>query len=127
MAANFADKTAAVAGAPWPALAEAGHLDDGVLILASAAAMRPNPWGFHHMHGNVWEWVRDSHCPYSEPGRDIDGLREMPAAVEQIARGASLNDAPSRARSANRSRRPPGHREHNFGARLARPVLPDAF
>ena len=54
-------------------------LDDGYPVHAPIDALRPNPFGFHHMTGNVWEWCADGYDarfywdsplrdPFREPG-----------------------------------------------------------
>ena len=93
---------------------DGGFLSDGV------AMYRPNPWGLHDMHGNVWEWTRSAYWPY--PYDDHDGRNALDAQGDRVARGGSWRDRPMRARSAMRLPYRPYQRVYNVGFRVVSPA-----
>ena len=82
---------------------------------------RPNPWGLHDMHGNVWEWVLDQrHSHYQ--GAPADGSVWGNASVlfsSTMLRGGSWWDDARSLRSADRFGLDPGNRSVFYGFRLA--------
>ena len=73
--------------------------------LHSVGLKKPNGWGIHDMHGNVWEWCSSK---YFNTG------------IGRVLRGGSWDDLPHVCRSAVRDLNRPGDRYLNMGFRVAK-------
>ncbi len=82
-----------------------------------------NAFGFHDMHGNVWEWCHD-HWNASYIDARNDGAPWMASdGLQRILRGGSWDDEPKWLRSAARLRNDYTLRDKSGGFRLARSIL----
>jgi formylglycine-generating enzyme required for sulfatase activity len=107
--ANLADAAAARAVMQWPSIQT--WIDDGYAIHAPVDALRPNPWGLHHVHGNVWEWCSN----LREQGK-LRGLR-----------GGSFPLAAMHSRCAFQAANPPTFRAYGLGLRACRKLEPSSL
>ncbi len=92
------------------------RFDDKSLVSASVGSYRPNRWGLHDMHGNVWEWTRSDYEQY--PYDERDGRNSLSQATKKVVRGGSWYDRPKRCRSSFRLSYPTWRRVFNVGFRI---------
>lgn len=111
--ANVADATLQSLK-PWAVRDEV--LNDGAATSCDVGRYKPNPWGLHDMHGNVWEWTSSEYRPY--PYDAHDGRNDLLASGPRVARGGSWDDIPQRCRSAYRLSYDPTQRVYNVGFRV---------
>ena len=71
------------------------------------AEKKPNPWGLHDIHGNVWEWCRDWYQDFVSGGTDPE-VTTMTALRSRVYRGGSwrntIGDCASKSRRRGQSR-----------------------
>ena len=92
---------------------------DGPVACGSLPA---NPWGFHEMHGNVWEWVEDAYAAYPKEAGGQEAV-EGDAPPHRVLRGGSWFNNTYNVRSSIRSGTTPDVTNDNVGFRVARDPL----
>ena len=82
---------------------------------------RPNAFGLHDMHGNVWEWCLDGYGPYPAEGV-VDGSAAA-GGRERVLRGGSWDwDDLARTRAAARLDSRPDYADFTYGFRVCAPA-----
>jgi formylglycine-generating enzyme required for sulfatase activity len=92
---------------------------------APAGSFKPNAFGLHDMHGNVWEWVEDSwHGTYDGAPTDGSAWLQGGDPSYRVTRGGSWRNDPELVRAAIRAKRITGVRFDTLGFRVARTLSP---
>ena len=79
---------------------------------------KPNKWGVHDMHGNVWEWCSSKYQPY--PYKADDGREDMSdTGSRRVVRGGGWSSyVVNYCRSAYRNSNAPTHCSYVIGFRV---------
>jgi formylglycine-generating enzyme required for sulfatase activity len=98
----------------------AGNCDGYADRTVEVGSFQANAWGFHDLHGNVWEWVEDRwHDSYA--GAPADGSAWIEGdSADRVFRGGSWVDEARGCRAAYRDGDHPGVRLGDVGFRPAR-------
>jgi formylglycine-generating enzyme required for sulfatase activity len=107
-AARAGTKTAYSFGDDPAHLGEYAHFADNAPDgPGKVGTKKPNAFGIHDLHGNVWEWVVDAYTEngYADlkiPAQGLAGVIWPTLADARCVRGGGFQDLPDRLRSASR-------------------------
>jgi formylglycine-generating enzyme required for sulfatase activity len=81
--------------------------------------LKPNAWGLHDMHGNVWEWCQDEwHGNYQGAPVDGSAWQEAESTGSRVLRGGSWCNLPDLLAAAFRNSHVPALRDNDIGFRV---------
>ena len=100
------------------------HFENSKARVQAIALKAPNSWGLYDMHGNVFEWCRDSYRERLSEGSN-PFVNDKSDNSLRVRRGGSWYYRHSACRSAYRLGDPPDFKTGHLGFRLA--LVPDGL
>ena len=95
--------------------------DDGWAVCAPVDSFAPNPFGLHHVLGNLWEWCEDGYVPERRLA-GVDPVQPGGRDRWRVARGGSFMSRSVTARCSYRATWPEDYRGGDCGVRPVRPI-----
>jgi len=100
------------------AATNANYWSSGISQTRDVGQYPPNPWGFHDMHGNVWEWTADW-FQLAYPSGSVTDPTGPVSGTNRAFRGGSWDFLGMNLRSAKRNSLPSDQRYSYLGFRIA--------
>ncbi len=113
--ANLCD--ASVQPNHFPSAAQSCPWNDGYPFTAPVGSFRPNAFGLHDMHGNLWEMCYDWFAPLGPS--PVDDPSGPEAGSERVQRGGGWNTHPELCSSSFRIKHTPTWSTNTCGFRIA--------
>jgi len=112
---GFGDDAALLGDHGW-------YLDNSKEVIHPVGEKKPNRFGLHDVHGNVWEWCQDAWAGDRSTAPTDGSATVLPEGAWHVFRGGGMRDLSRHCHSSIRSGGTPAVRSETIGVRPARSV-----